>query len=170
MTRRATCVSCSSDVMTRKARCRLFFPDLESMLQPNGDCIWRTTDCPFAYAETWGTCQPTWGSCVTHGRENRPFMSALLRSSGHIRYGRVEVVAKLPRGDWIWPGECSQLDIWYFIYRQMWKNRPLCLPHRDRLKILIKIWQGRSRGKAPRKRLDLRNTHQSNKAAWLSLH
>ncbi|KAK7102133.1 beta-1,3-glucan-binding protein-like [Littorina saxatilis] len=53
--------------------------------------------------KTWGTCQPTWGSCVTHGRENRPFMSALLRSSGHIRYGRVEVVAKLPRGDWIWP-------------------------------------------------------------------
>ena len=48
-----------------------------------------------------------WGnnSCVTHGTDNPPVMSALLRSSGHIRYGKVEVVAKLPKGDWLWPGE-----------------------------------------------------------------
>ena len=32
-------------------------------------------------------------------------MSARLttKNSHHIRYGKVEIVAKLPRGDWLWP-------------------------------------------------------------------
>ncbi|KAK7102124.1 hypothetical protein V1264_020392 [Littorina saxatilis] len=53
----------------------------------------------------WGACRPVWGSdsCVTHDKQNRPVMSALLRSSGAIKYGKVEVVAKLPKGDWLWP-------------------------------------------------------------------
>ncbi|KAK7102125.1 hypothetical protein V1264_020393 [Littorina saxatilis] len=55
--------------------------------------------------KVWGSCHPDWGveSCVTQGRQNRPIMSASLRSSGHIKYGRVEVVAQLPKGDWLWP-------------------------------------------------------------------
>ncbi|XP_076438938.1 beta-1,3-glucan-binding protein-like [Babylonia areolata] len=55
--------------------------------------------------ELWGECHPDWGgdSCITHGTQNRPIMSALLRSSGTIRYGRVEVEAQLPKGDWLWP-------------------------------------------------------------------
>jgi beta-glucanase (GH16 family) len=34
-----------------------------------------------------------------------PVRSARLTTKGKksIRYGRVEVVAKLPRGDWLWP-------------------------------------------------------------------
>ena len=34
-----------------------------------------------------------------------PVMSARIHTRGHysIRYGRVEISAKLPRGDWMWP-------------------------------------------------------------------
>nr|AIY63536.1 endo-1,3-beta-D-glucanase isoform 2 [Lambis sp. AAB-2014] len=55
--------------------------------------------------QLWGDCIPAYGdnTCVTHGHDNRPIMSALLRSSAHIRYGRVEVQARLPIGDWLWP-------------------------------------------------------------------
>ena len=33
-----------------------------------------------------------------------PILSAKLRSFKGIKYGKVEIMAKLPRGDWIWPG------------------------------------------------------------------
>lgn len=38
-----------------------------------------------------------------------PVRSARLSTRGTkgIRYGRVEVVAKMPRGDWIWPAICE---------------------------------------------------------------
>ncbi|CEP03396.1 hypothetical protein PBRA_003156 [Plasmodiophora brassicae] len=47
-------------------------------------------------------CQRTSGA---GGNYLNPIMSARLRSSRsfHFKYGRVEVRAKLPRGDWIWP-------------------------------------------------------------------
>ncbi|KAK9324901.1 concanavalin A-like lectin/glucanase domain-containing protein [Lipomyces orientalis] len=58
-----------------------------------------------------GTCTSTAdGDCAV--RSNRsvgdmipPIMSArlLTRRSANIRYGKVEVRAKLPRGDWLWP-------------------------------------------------------------------
>jgi len=56
--------------------------------------------------QLWGDCEPSWGggeNCHTQGHTNRPIMSASLRSKTHIKYGRVEVKAKLPIGDWIWP-------------------------------------------------------------------
>jgi beta-glucanase (GH16 family) len=34
-----------------------------------------------------------------------PIQSARITSNFAFKYGRVEVRAKLPRGDWIWPGE-----------------------------------------------------------------
>lgn len=39
------------------------------------------------------------------GRIINPVRSARLSTKGRksIRYGRVEVTAKLPRGDWLWP-------------------------------------------------------------------
>ena len=38
-----------------------------------------------------------------------PIQSARIRSinSFSFRYGRVEVRAKMPRGDWIWPGKTA---------------------------------------------------------------
>lgn len=40
-----------------------------------------------------------------------PVRSARLTTKGNksIKYGRVEVVAKLPKGDWIWPAICEFL-------------------------------------------------------------
>ena len=32
-------------------------------------------------------------------------MSGKIKSKKTITYGRVEVRAKIPKGDWIWPGE-----------------------------------------------------------------
>lgn len=58
-----------------------------------------------------GTCTETSASaCVAHsnstlGNMIPPVRSARINTKGKvgIRYGRVEVVAKLPKGDWIWP-------------------------------------------------------------------
>lgn len=51
-----------------------------------------------------------------------PIQSARLRTaeSFHFKYGRVEVKAKLPRGDWLWPvravqcgvARCSSSRLW----------------------------------------------------------
>ncbi|XP_046556122.1 beta-1,3-glucan-binding protein 2-like [Haliotis rubra] len=54
----------------------------------------------------WGTC--TYISddgCYRTGAKNgiAPIMSAKLYSKASITYGRVEVVAKLPKGDWLKP-------------------------------------------------------------------
>ena len=42
-----------------------------------------------------------------------PVRSARLTTKGKksIRYGRVEVVAKLPKGDWLWPAICKMLSL-----------------------------------------------------------
>jgi len=42
---------------------------------------------------------------VTNGTIVNPVRSARMTTLGsaHIKYGRVEVEAKLPRGDWLWP-------------------------------------------------------------------
>jgi beta-glucanase (GH16 family) len=44
-------------------------------------------------------------SSNTNGATIPPVMSARLSTKGSysIRFGKVEVVAKLPRGDWLWP-------------------------------------------------------------------
>ena len=36
----------------------------------------------------------------------RPIQSARLNSNFAFKYGKAEIRAKLPRGDWIWPGKC----------------------------------------------------------------
>lgn len=48
-------------------------------------------------------------SDLTEGRMIPPVRSARLSTRGRksIRYGKIEVVAKLPRGDWIWPSTCE---------------------------------------------------------------
>ena len=44
-------------------------------------------------------------SNATSGTVINPVMSARIttKNSHHIHYGKVEIVAKLPRGDWLWP-------------------------------------------------------------------
>jgi len=58
-----------------------------------------------------GTCTGTsWSQCVTstnttNGTIVNPVKSGRIntRKGASIQYGRVEVVAKLPAGDWLWP-------------------------------------------------------------------
>lgn len=56
-----------------------------------------------SYSELNDTCTSTSNS--TLGTIINPVRSARLSTKGKksIKYGRVEVVAKLPRGDWLWP-------------------------------------------------------------------
>ena len=65
---------------------------------------------------TDGTCTSSdpFGSCSiysnrTAGTIINPVRSARLTTKGKktIKYGRVEVVARMPKGDWLWPA------IWY---------------------------------------------------------
>lgn len=63
----------------------------------------------------YGRCTGTTETeCVVHSsRADKeiipPVRSARINTKGKksIRYGRVEVVAKLPRGDWLWPAICE---------------------------------------------------------------
>lgn len=58
-----------------------------------------------------GSCSSdTWSNCVavtniTNGTYVNPVKSARLSTVGgpRIKYGRVEVVAQVPQGDWLWP-------------------------------------------------------------------
>lgn len=62
-----------------------------------------------------GACTGTsLSSCVAFSNGTQasmipPVRSARLSTKGKasIRYGRVEVVAKLPKGDWLWPAICK---------------------------------------------------------------
>ncbi|GFN95935.1 beta-1,3-glucan-binding protein 1 [Plakobranchus ocellatus] len=47
--------------------------------------------------------------CVREGKYGLlpPVMSGKLKSVPTLRYGIVEVRARIPQGDWLWPGECS---------------------------------------------------------------
>ncbi|KAH3775029.1 beta-1,3-glucan-binding protein-like [Dreissena polymorpha] len=57
-------------------------------------------------AQLWGRCTNAdrYG-CVRHGRDGLlpPVMSGKITSKKTIRFGRVNVRARVPQGDWIWP-------------------------------------------------------------------
>ncbi len=50
-------------------------------------------------------------SNATLGRVLPPIRSARLTTKGKkgIKYGRIEVIAKMPKGDWLWPAICMSL-------------------------------------------------------------
>ena len=60
------------------------------------------------FTEIWGSCTNSdrYG-CVREGRYGTlpPIMSGKIKSKKTITFGKVEVRAKIPKGDWIWPGE-----------------------------------------------------------------
>ncbi|GFG01734.1 beta-1,3-glucan-binding protein [Aspergillus lentulus] len=74
-------------------------------LTTDGTCT--TTDQRLSNLTTVSKCASR--SNVTAGQIINPVRSARLTTAGKktIKYGRVEVVAKLPAGDWLWPA------IWY---------------------------------------------------------
>jgi len=60
---------------------------------------------PIDVKSVWGECTSDLrGGCHMSGWGTvPPVMSALIKTKATIRYGRVEVVAKMPKGDWLWP-------------------------------------------------------------------
>ncbi|KAI0739930.1 concanavalin A-like lectin/glucanase [Daedaleopsis nitida] len=62
--------------------------------------IFNLTGCTDANATNCGAASNASAKAVIP-----PVMSARIHTRGHyaIRYGRVEIRAKLPRGDWLWP-------------------------------------------------------------------
>lgn len=82
----------------------------------NNDMIFNGYTLNLTKAGGDGSCTGTKAtSCAirsnsTTGKMIPPVRSARLSTKGKkaIRYGRVEVVAKLPRGDWLWPAICER--------------------------------------------------------------
>jgi len=68
--------------------------------------------CRSYFADLYGTCtNANNGGCYRLGQGYNnipPIMSARLRSYRRFSYthGRAVVRAKMPVGDWIWPGRC----------------------------------------------------------------
>ena len=65
--------------------------------------IWGNTPASVCTSNTDYGCQRQ----GTGTNYINPIQSARLRTvnSFNFRYGRVEVEAKMPKGDWLWPGE-----------------------------------------------------------------
>ncbi|KAJ9076332.1 3-glucan binding protein [Entomophthora muscae] len=75
--------------------------DVEKFLKEGGLNLWGNTPGMQCTANGFYGCErSTQGDNIVN-----PIMSAQLRTvnSFNFRYGRVEIEAKLPRGDWIWP-------------------------------------------------------------------
>jgi len=56
----------------------------------------------------WGRCDvDAFYGCYRDAANNmlNPILSAKLKSKFAFKYGKVEIVARMPQGDWIWPGE-----------------------------------------------------------------
>ena len=51
-----------------------------------------------------------------------PIQSAMLKSKLNFRFGKVEIKAKLPRGDWLWPALCNNDFAVMFVCKinQLW--------------------------------------------------
>ncbi len=62
--------------------------------------VYNITGCTDANATNCGAVSNASANAVIP-----PVMSARIHTRGHyaIQYGRVEITAKLPRGDWLWP-------------------------------------------------------------------
>ena len=61
-----------------------------------------------SFSAMYGYCtNDMWYGCYREGRHGliNPIMSGKLMSSQAFRYGKMEIMAKMPRGDWLWPGE-----------------------------------------------------------------
>ncbi|GFO29984.1 hypothetical protein PoB_005648900 [Plakobranchus ocellatus] len=63
----------------------------------------------------YGECQMSWNKdgCLRHGEKGflPPILSGRLHSVASLKYGIVEVRAKIPFGDWLWPGNKGPWDV-----------------------------------------------------------
>ena len=90
-------------------------------------CIWETSEgIIYIWIEMYGYCtQPDNYGCYREGKNGilPPVMSARIRTMNKFsfRYGRMEIEAKMPVGDWMWPGtEISHQSSIYTSHRAYW--------------------------------------------------
>ena len=77
----------------------------------------------------WYKCtQPQNSGCYKHADGNHdilpPIMSGRIRTHAAIRYGKVTVRAKIPKGDWIWPGN-GEFFLHTFLVRSVMSSKSL---------------------------------------------
>ena len=65
------------------------------------------------FSEMYGDCVSTNGArdCDLSAPNIPPVMSSMLWTKQSIRYGRVTVDARMPEGDWLWPGMSVCLSV-----------------------------------------------------------
>jgi len=72
----------------------------------------NTVHTSFDLNAQFGHCD---AGCQQSGYGKVPvIMSGKLNSKAHIKYGRVEVVAQLPKGDWLWPAIWMLPSEWHY--------------------------------------------------------
>ena len=64
----------------------------------------------------WGSCMyplNTGRGCVRSGQDGLlpPVMSGMIMSKATMKYGSLEIRAKMPKGDWLWPGMNTNLNL-----------------------------------------------------------
>lgn len=74
----------------------------------------------FFFLALWGVCTRSihhgcLKSAYGDGQEILPpIMSGKIYTNAAIKYGRVNVRARIPRGDWLWPGKQFKRILWSF--------------------------------------------------------
>ena len=66
------------------------------------------------FTDLYGVCNvPDWNGCVRYGGDIPPIASARLRTLGKFffQYGKAEIRAKMPVGDWMWPGNKKNREL-----------------------------------------------------------
>ena len=77
-------------IILRNCHCRIFLYVMNSFIP-----------------DLYGECNvPNWSGCYREGGDIPPIASGKIRTREKfsMRYGRVEIRAKMPVGDWTWPG------------------------------------------------------------------
>ena len=64
--------------------------------------LWGSSPADYCTCNDWYGCERTSGA---GGNILNPIMSARVRTvnSFAFKYGRIEIKAKMPKGDWLWP-------------------------------------------------------------------
>jgi len=83
--------------------------------EPFGEEFLRTGTLDLV--DLYGVCNvPNWNGCYRTGGDIPPMASGKIRTKGRysFRYGKVEIRAKMPVGDWMWPALWMLPEQWFY--------------------------------------------------------
>ena len=98
----------------------------------------RVGNCRFVAKYGCCTEDSNWGCDRTAANGNilNPVMSGKVTTDASIRYGRINVRARIPKGDWLWPGNYANL---LFQLRIIYHKRACMLNKHLNSKNMLKI-------------------------------